>query len=132
MQMNNNLKILEKYYKSLPKLPRGQHRLVAGIWEKNRIISLGFNQYKTHPYQKSTQEKINPTKQYLHAEIHALIQAFKTPGWVPRRSTMVVYRETRDGTPALSKPCEGCATALSCAGVGTVLYIDDEGNIKKL
>jgi tRNA(Arg) A34 adenosine deaminase TadA len=130
--MNNNLKILEKYYKSLPKLPRGQHRLVAGIWEKNKLISLGFNQLKTHPYQKQTQEKINPTRQFLHAEIHALIQAFRVPSWSPERSTMIVYRETRGGIPATSRPCEGCSEALRLAGVRRVLYMDDEGFIKTL
>jgi deoxycytidylate deaminase len=118
----SNFKILQKFYESLPKLPRGRHRIVAGIWEKNKLISLGFNQYKTHPRQVLSQKNFNSTKQYLHAEIHALILAANSKNFSPRHSDIYVYRQTRDGSPALAAPCDGCALALALAGVKKIYY----------
>ncbi len=119
---NSNFKLLEKYYNSLPTLPRGRHRIVAGIWEKSRLISLGYNQFKTHPKQVAAQRRHNPTREYLHAEIHALCQAANVRNWSPERSSIYVYRHTKDGLPALAAPCDGCREALRLMRIKKLFY----------
>ena len=119
---NNNFVLLEKYYKSLPALPRGKHRVVAGIWEKNRLNSFGYNQWKTHPRQVLSQKNFNPTREYLHAEIHALILAGNNRSWNPRNSSIYIYRATRSGVPVLAAPCDGCREAVTLAGVRKIYH----------
>jgi len=118
----SNFKLLEKYYNSLPKLPRGRHRVVCGIWEKSRLIALGYNQFKTHPKQRDSQRRHNPTREFLHAEIHALCQAANARNWSPRHSSIYIYRHTRDGLQALAAPCEGCEEALRLTGIHKVFF----------
>jgi tRNA(Arg) A34 adenosine deaminase TadA len=115
--MDKKFSLLKKYFESLPPLPRGEHRVVAGIFHKNKLISLGFNQKKTHPRQVLSQKNFNEKRQFLHAEIHALIQAQK---YQLKNLSMYVYRQTRNGVPALARPCAGCFAALASAGVDVV------------
>jgi tRNA(Arg) A34 adenosine deaminase TadA len=119
---SNKFRILQKYYRSLPVLPRGKHRVVCAIWEKNKIISFGHNQFKTHPRQVLSQKNYNPTRECLHAEIHALIQAGNNPNWSAKDSAIYVYRETKAGLPVLAAPCDGCRAALDLAGVRKIFY----------
>ena len=83
--------------------------------KKGRILSVGRNSYvKTHPFQaKSAQAVGEEHKIYLHAEIDALVKA-KT--W-EKAHKLVITRFSRDGKPALAKPCKVCQHALKLAGI---------------
>lgn len=87
------------------------------IVSKNRIVGVGFNQMKTHT--KSTH-----AFKTLHAEISALIgNTYEDL----RNCSIYVYRETKDGKPAMAKPCPTCELALREAGIKNVYYsIDNE------
>src|SRR5690348_5735347 len=50
-------------------------RISSCIVQRNRIVSFGFNQYKSHPFQKRFGD--NEHKIYLHAEISAICNALK-------------------------------------------------------
>lgn len=87
--------------------------------KKNQVISVGFNNMnKTHPSCKHTYNNC------LHAEIHALIGVDYES---TKRGNAYVYRETKDGKLANSKPCPACSQALKLAGIRNVYYSSIDG-----
>ena len=91
-------------------------KLGCVIVNKKQIVTLGHNDMnKTHP-------KVPSIWKTLHAEIHALIGV---PYNKTRGCIAYVYRETYDGIPANSKPCEMCEAALRLAGIKKVYYTCD-------
>lgn len=89
-----------------------QHHLACVIVNKNRIITSACNQMKTHP------ASIHPWK-FLHAEIASLIgiDLEKTKG-----CTAYIYRENKQGTMSMAKPCPACMEALKLAEIKTIIY----------
>ena len=75
-------------------------------------VSVGWNIEKSHPRYTTGKHKT------IHAEIKAILsaQCDLTNG------VAYVYRETRDGMPALAKPCEVCEAVLQEVGIKTVFY----------
>lgn len=94
-----------------------KHQLGCVIVNKNRIVGVGFNKFKTHT-------RSNHAFQMLHAEVDALIGQDRS---VLRGCDVYVYRETKDGQPAMSKPCQACELALRDAGIKTVYYTTEGG-----
>lgn len=87
----------------------GPQRIVAFALRRNRVVSVGINSYtKTHPTQSLFSKLAGqPKREYLHAEIAALLKA-------PRDSdTLVVIRTDRLGNFACAKPCPVCSLALT-------------------
>lgn len=89
-----------------------QHKVGACVIRKNRVVSTGFNQVKTHT-------KSPHPYNMLHAELAAIIGCSyeELDG-----ATIYVYRQHRDGNPAMSKPCPICEAALRQAGIKKVFY----------
>lgn len=94
-----------------------QHKIGVAIVNKNSVISLGFNKLQTHPRSK------HPYKS-LHAEVHSLIGLAYNE---LKGCHAYVYRERKDGTPALSKPCPSCHMALKEAGIKKIYYSTNGG-----
>jgi deoxycytidylate deaminase len=88
----------------IPRLKMG-----AVLAKRGTPISVGFNKNKTHPSVPYT----------IHAEVDALLNC--TSGST-RGTTMCVYRQMLDGTPALARPCPDCMSALTKAGVTKIIY----------
>lgn len=86
------------------------------IAKGNRVLGLGVNSAnKTHP--KSTSRF-----KTLHSEHAALINSGLAE---IQGSIAFVYRETKSGEPAMSKPCPSCEKLLRKAGVKKVYYSID-------
>lgn len=94
-----------------------KHQLGCVLVNKNRIVGVGFNKFKTHT-------KSNHAFQMLHAEVDALLGQDRS---VLKGCDAYVYRETKDGQPAMSKPCQACQLALREAGIRNVYYTTDGG-----
>lgn len=88
------------------------HRIGAVIVKKNRVVSLSFNRMRSHP------RATNPFRS-IHAELGAIIKAdhMDLDG-----ATIYVYRQLKDGSPAISKPCQYCHAAIKEAGISEVIY----------
>lgn len=89
--------------------------------KKGRILAIGRNSYvKTHPLMlKAARATGNNEKRlYLHAEVAALL---KVPDWQKAHS-MEVIRFTKDGKPALAKPCDCCQYILKQTGIKKVIH----------
>ena len=93
--------------------------------QSNRLICIAFNSYsKSHSVQAKYAAKAGkPGMIYLHAEIHALIKA-KNLG--KKIHKIHVTRFTKDGQPAMAKPCPVCWAALVEHGVKKISYTTGE------
>lgn len=100
--------------------PRTQHQVGCVIVQRNQLISDGYNTPKTHPFQA----RWNKRSSHLHAEMMALLDAFKNRDFDPERSTVYVSRYSRNGTLGCSYPCEHCWSALKHVGIRRVVCYD--------
>ena len=74
--------------------------------KQGRLLSFGKNDYqKTHPMMAHLAKVTGQNHQrvYLHAEVSAILRAKDKP-----IHKLIVKRFTKDGTPALAKPCPMC------------------------
>ena len=78
----------------------------------NKVVGVGFNKLKTHP-------RSNHSYKMLHAEISALLGVSRDD---LRGCDAYLYRETKNGMKALSRPCATCEAALREAGIERVFY----------
>ena len=105
-----------KYFKLAKKMAsKSQYHQQIGavIVNRNDVVSVGYNQTKTHP--KSPQ----PIWKTIHAEADCVI--FADPKDL-QGSDIYVYREYKSGKPATAKPCSDCWAFLAHAGVKRVHY----------
>lgn len=110
-------------------VPVAAARIVAAIAYKGKIISVGFNQRKTHPLQKKYGK--NPDAIFLHAEISAIIQARRelTLDELSKSTLYIIRRRmTIEGLPVYgnAKPCCGCLKAIKDFGIKKVIYSIDQ------
>lgn len=98
----------------------------VAVSETNKIISFGTNSFvKTHPTQKKFAEIAGMKhKEYLHAEISALIKA------KAKAHTLIVSRLLQGNDKmALSRPCPVCQAAIKEAGLKKVFFTNDSGEL---
>jgi len=96
-----------------------KQKVTATVYDRRgRVLSIGQNSYsKTHPYQaRLARQAGHPERQYLHAEISALIKCRGTPYKIR------VERRNTHGELQLAKPCAVCELAIKEAGVKFVEY----------
>lgn len=108
------LKLLKKL-RSLSDHPL--HKMSCVIANKNQIISIGFNKYKTHTASRHQYKMI-------HAELAAILDNKFAD---LKGTTAYIYRENRHGEQALAKPCPSCMETLKLAGVKKIVYTIDKG-----
>jgi len=87
------------------------HKMCAIVVSKSHVLSVGYNQPKTHPISVGT-----PQEQ-LHAEMHALIRCQD-----PEGADVIVVRSKPSGKAGLAKPCDICLGVLRRYGVRRVFY----------
>ena len=110
-------------------------RHAAAIVYRNRIVALGTNHFKTHPFQVKYRRR--PDAIYLHAEVAAIKRAIRHLSEKElRRSALISVRVkyTNDLVPRLgmSKPCEGCQRAIAEFGIRDVYYTTEDERIVTL
>jgi deoxycytidylate deaminase len=88
-----------------------KQNITAIIYDKKgRVLSIGKNSYtKTHPIMaKHAEELGEPYKQFLHAEIAAIIKCKQ----LDKAYRISVFREGAKGKYLNAKPCPICASAI--------------------
>jgi len=92
------------------------HKMAAVIVKGKSVLAARPNwQFKTHPeYHRIDQLKT------LHAESSAILSCRHKNDL--RGSTIVVFRSTKDGRLAMSKPCEACTKLMKIYGIKKVVY----------
>lgn len=105
--------------------PVGKARIVAGIYHRERLMAVGFNQMKSHPLQQRFSDR--PSRIFQHAEIAALVQFQRRhPPELLANCEMVISRARktveRHWQFGLVRPCCGCFRALTHFSVRSVTY----------
>ncbi|HMH10289.1 MAG TPA: deaminase [Candidatus Nitrosopolaris rasttigaisensis] len=112
----------------------GWARLASAVVAKNRIISIGTNSYKSHPFQKKW--ATNKDAIFLHAETSAIHSALKILDTYDLSDCeLYVCRMKRPSQHStefvygMSKPCNGCSRAIAEFGISNVYYTTDEDKV---
>lgn len=90
------------------------YKLGCVIVRGSKILGMGHNLLKTHP-------KSPHAFRSTHAEFMATISA----GFEIKGATVYVFRENKNGTLAMSRPCDSCWKFLSDSGVKKIVYSAD-------
>ena len=98
---------------------RNSFRLGAVIVEKNSILSVGNNSYKTHPLMSYRTEW-----PFLHAEQHAIIRRGLDNC---EGHDLYVVRILKNLDYAISYPCKVCRKLISDVGIRNIFYINEAG-----
>ena len=87
--------------------------------KKGNLLSVAHNSYeKTHPVQKEFAKLAGqPYKEYLHAEIRAMIRAKGKSIY-----KLTIERYDAHGNPMLAAPCKVCLEAIKAFAVKQVLF----------
>jgi deoxycytidylate deaminase len=109
--------------------------VASALVHRNKIVSYGTNQMKTHPYQYRYGK--NDQCVYWHAETLAIYNADKKLNFDKfKKSVLYVVRVKYNGTEkdgfvsGLAKPCSGCMRCIQEYGIKSVIYtLDYEENI---
>lgn len=94
----------------------------------HKVLNIGFNTDKTNPLQASID------RQYfncectgkIHAETMALYPFLKENIFLPN-AILVTYRNKKDGSLGMSRPCDRCMQLIKKLGIKKLLYTTDNG-----
>lgn len=102
-------------------------RLAAGLLYKGDFVSIGTNQFKSHPFQ--AQFTKHEEAIYLHAETDAIKNGLKVLSLSDlSKCTLFVCRIKQDMSYGLARPCEGCMRAIANFYIRRVYYTTGESN----
>lgn len=102
------------------------HKVGAVLFRRNHVLSRGFNRLGGHPFQHRWNQKGTT----LHAEMHALILAFKDREDA-NGASIAVARHARKYSNGCSFPCNHCMPALEYAGIENVIcYSENDTPVK--
>lgn len=118
--------IIQSVIESLPlclQLKR-QKKHVSLVIHKRQVISVGFNNFKTHPLAKEYG--------YRFDEMHSELDAFrKTPKQLlNKKLTLVNVRFNKKGQLRMSKPCCTCETW--CKEIFHAIYYTTDIGVQQL
>jgi hypothetical protein len=101
-----------------------QKKHASFVLYKKRIISIGFNHFKTHPKAR----KLG----YMFDEMHSELDAFrKIPKcFLDKKLVLVNVRYNKNGEMRMSKPCHICESW--CREIFHKIYYTDNEGIKEL
>ena len=103
---------------------RQAYRLGSVLVNKNSIMSVGNNSYKTHPLLKHRTEW-----PFLHAEQHAIIKRGLDNC---EGLDLYVVRILKNLSYAISYPCTVCKILIKEVGIRNVYYIDVKGDFARV
>lgn len=110
----------------------GRPRIGCIICYKGTILAKGWNTDKTHTVQDRYNKwrYKNPDGHYLPSKLHAEASCINKIKYLDIDMSKVhvfVYRETRDGKLAMSRPCPACMHAIKDLGIKNVHYTTNLG-----
>jgi deoxycytidylate deaminase len=105
-------------------------RLSAMLVYKGKIVSVGVNQLKSHPF--AAKYSKNKDAIYLHAEADCILKASKKLTETEmKKATLYVcrvkYNSHKNGKIIFgkAKPCEGCENCIRAHGIKKVIYTEN-------
>lgn len=98
----------------------------AVVFKDKEIVAVGYPRNKSHPIQKEFGR--NEESIYLHAEIDAILRAYKHVDFFNKDFSLYVARIKRrhstdnSFTQGNAKPCSGCTRFIHKCGIQTLHY----------
>ena len=130
--MNHISKREQSFFKAAQAVSQlSDHRCQVGciIVDKHRIISSGHNSdTKCHPLQAELDYAHFNIASIgkVHAETSAIAPLLKSKVDLSR-AIVYTYRQHKDGTLAMSRPCPRCMRLIKMAGITRIRYTTDDG-----
>jgi deoxycytidylate deaminase len=125
---NYYINLLTKIAEAVP--PVRSAKLASAIVLKDEIVSFGFNQMKSHPFQLRYAK--NTEAIYWHSENMAIFNASKKIDKADfRKATLYIARVKKPSAHnpnfihGLACPCDGCKTAIDDFKIKRVVYTKD-------
>lgn len=109
--MSKDARFLKLAKKESTKSNHADYKIGCVITKKSQIIATGYNLYKTHT------KSPHPYKS-IHAEFMAAMNA----GFDLSGCTVYVFREHKNGTWAMARPCSSCWKFLMKCGAKRTIY----------
>lgn len=108
-----------------------QHLGAVAVYQNKFILARAHNCEKTNPTQYYFDRYRIPNRGIIveskgHAEIN-LVRKIRYLDIDFSKVTIYIYREFKDGSPALSRPCPACEQALKSLGIKKVCYTTNAG-----
>lgn len=104
-------------------------RIASSLVLKNSVLSFGFNQRKTHPFQAKFGKNVDSI--YLHAEVDAIKNALKSYSLEDLKNSVLYICRSKTINKllvtGLAKPCDGCMRAIASFNIKRVVYSTDDG-----
>ena len=100
---------------------------------KHKIISSGYNSCKTNPMQKrlNTHRFNADTPATIHSELACLLPLINRKDVDFGNVSLYIYREYKNGNPALARPCASCMALLKELGIRHIYYTGDGSYINE-
>jgi len=98
---------------------------VAFIVFKGKIVKIGFNKNRTHPFNKY--HPYHTETVGIHAELDSCLKMQQDD---LSKYSMIVIRHNNEGQIAMSKPCGGCQSIIKRFGITDVYYSTSTGMVK--
>ena len=116
----------------------GAHLGAVATFRDKYVIARAHNTYKTNPtqfhynhFRMSNKGDILTKPARAHCEIQ-LYRQLRFLNVDPKDIIVYIYRELKDGTMALAKPCVGCKKCLvTDFGIRTICWTDADGYVEK-
>jgi len=113
-------------------------RMAAVLVRKNKVVGVGFNHMKSHPFQ--TKYARNEHAIFFHAETHAIKNALQTLDVDDLEKCTLYIARARQGDGkdkrhweyGSSKPCAGCARCINEFGIRRVVYTENGNEVVML
>jgi len=97
------------------------HKVGAAVFIGSRLISIGYNQKKSHPRNQAIWSR--------HAEFDSLIHLM---GEDSSKAILFVARLTRSNKISCAKPCPTCCELITKLGIRRVFYTNYKGQLEPL
>ncbi len=125
MRLTKSHRAYFKAAKAVSEMSDFKQRIGCVVVYKHRIISSGFNRYKTNPLQK----KYNKYRFYedtgmhsVHAETDALLPLIWRKDIDFSHVSIYLYRQYKNGELAPSRCCESCMALIRSLGIRHIYY----------
>lgn len=134
MQMSRRELAYFETAKAMSTLSDHHHKLGCVVVNKHRIISTGHNsKTKSHALQTQIDQKRFGGYYHrgcVHAETDTLIPLIRD-GVDLSHASIFVFRQHKDGTNALARPCPGCESLIRACGIRYVYYTTENDYMKE-
>jgi len=116
----------------------GAHLGAVAVLKNRYVLAVGHNTRKTTPTQQHYNRYRTISKHDIltkPARTHAEIEIYRKIRFLDvdfRDVEVYVYRELKDGSLALARPCASCAQALRDLGIRKIAYTVENGYVEEV